>query len=56
MNINNMFFIFLGVIISSIFIYLWEWYVSDPIMSVVISFFIFLSVFPLVKGSMVTLL
>ncbi|KAL4431716.1 hypothetical protein ABPG74_017345 [Tetrahymena malaccensis] len=45
-----------GVIISSILIYYYEWYISDPITSCIISIFIFISVFPLLKGSFTTLL
>jgi len=38
-----------GVIISSVLIYYYGWFISDPITSFIISIFIFISVFPLLK-------
>jgi solute carrier family 30 (zinc transporter), member 5/7 len=45
-----------GVIISSIFIEFFNWTISDPICSVIIAFFLFLSVGPLLKSTSSTLL
>ena len=45
-----------GVIISSLLIQLFGWYISDPICSLFISIMIFLSVLPLLKDSAMTLL
>ena len=45
-----------GVIISSLLIQFFGWYISDPICSLFISIMIFLSVLPLLKDSAMTLL
>ncbi|CAF3400300.1 unnamed protein product [Rotaria socialis] len=45
-----------GVIISSLLIQYFGWYISDPICSLFISIMIFLSVLPLLKDSAMTLL
>ncbi|CAF0817886.1 unnamed protein product [Rotaria sp. Silwood1] len=45
-----------GVIISSLLIQYFGWYISDPICSLFISVMIFLSVLPLLKDSAMTLL
>ncbi|CAF2554423.1 unnamed protein product [Rotaria sp. Silwood2] len=45
-----------GVIISSLLIQYFGWYISDPICSLFISIMIFLSVLPLLKDSAITLL
>lgn len=45
-----------GVIVSSIFVHNWQWYIADPICSLIISTLIFLSVIGLVKRSINMLL
>ena len=45
-----------GVIISSLLIQYYKWYIADPICSLFISVMIFLSVIPLLKDSSTVLL
>lgn len=45
-----------GVIISSLMIHYWQWYLSDAIVSIIISVLIVLSVIPLIKGSAMILM
>mmetsp|Transcript_18889 Transcript_18889/g.18886 ORF Transcript_18889/g.18886 Transcript_18889/m.18886 type:complete len:549 (+) Transcript_18889:34-1680(+) len=45
-----------GVIVSSIFVHNWQWYIADPICSLIISSLIFLSVGGLIKRSIQMLL
>lgn len=40
-----------GVIISSLLIKYYGWYIADPICSVIISVLIFVSVIPLIKST-----
>ena len=45
-----------GVIVSSLMVEAWEWYIADPICSLVISVLIFMSVLPLLSESLKSLL
>lgn len=45
-----------GVIISSILVHNFGWLISDPICSIMISILIFMSVYPLLKETVVLLL